>query len=888
MKDEGQRTARVKEIFLGALDVRAGERGAFLDAACAGDAGLRREVEALLEHESAGSFLTPPQSGVSLGAFAPAGGEPGGMAAGERIDRYTIVERLGEGGFGVVYLAEQTEPVRRRVALKVIKPGMDSRAVIARFEAERQALAVMEHPNVARVLDAGTTERGLPYFVMEHVAGEPITAYCDRHTLGIRSRLELFIDVCEAVQHAHMKGIIHRDLKPGNVLVAEGDRGPVVKVIDFGIAKALSPTSAAGTLFTEQGQLIGTPEYMSPEQAGMGAVDIDTRTDVYSLGVVLYELLTGALPFDAETLRSAGFDEVRRIIREVEPPRPSTRLTRAGDGAAEAARRRQAGREELARELRRELEWIPLKAMRKAREARYLTPSDLADDLGNYLAGRPLAAGPESAAYRVRKLVRRHRPAVVASAAMAVLLLGGIAGTTFGLVRAEARRADAVAALDRAEEAERREAKRAEELEQVAQFQAAQLMGIDPQEMGERLREAILAECRRELAARGMEGEDAERAAQELAGGLAPVNFTNVALGSLRANIFDRTLAAIDEQFADQPEVMAGLLQTLANTMGGLGLVAEAEAPLTEALEIRRRVLGDGDPETLWSLYSMGMLLRNQGKFAEAERHLREAVAGLRRVLGDEHLDTLRGINALGVTLYYQGKHAEAEATAREAMEGFRRVQGDAHPDTLMAIGNVSTFLQAQGKPAEAETYAREVLEICRRELGSEHPHTVISVNNLGMLLASQGKLVEAEPLLRESLAASRRMLGDAHPETLTTVGNLGWMLRELDRLEEAEPFFREVLDGRRRVLGEEHPETIMSRRDLGVLLRRLGRMGEAEVELLRGHEAAAALLGPLDKRTVSAAEEMVALYESWEAAEPGAGHAAKAAAWRERLERGG
>ena len=367
--------------------------------------------------------------------MAPHGGF--GETPGDWIGPYKLLRVIGEGGFGVVWLAERREPMVQRVALKIIKAGMDTRAVVARFEQERQALAVMDHPNVAKVFDGGVTPTGRPFFVMEHVAGEPITNYCDRHNLSLRERLELFIPVCEAVQHAHHKGIIHRDLKPGNILVSVREGRAAPKVIDFGIAKAISHALTDKTICTETGQLIGTPEYMSPEQAEMGRTDIDTRTDVYSLGVVLYELISGLLPLEPSRLRAAGYAAIQKMIREEEPPRPSTRLTTVDDAtAAGIAGHRQNQRETLTRELRRELDWIPMKALRKDRTQRYDTPADLARDVRRYLDGEALEAGPESAGYRLRKFVRRYRGAVIAAGVVAAVLVLGIVGTSSGFVAA--------------------------------------------------------------------------------------------------------------------------------------------------------------------------------------------------------------------------------------------------------------------------------------------------------------------------------------------------------------------------------------------------------------------------------------------------------------------
>ncbi len=430
-----------RSIFAAALDIAdPSERAAYLDQACGSKAGLRQHLDELLAaREKLGSFLREP-------ATLPPASEPVHEAPGTRVGPYKLLQQIGAGGMGVVYMAEQEQPVRRKVALKIIKPGMDSKQVIARFEAERQALAMMDHQHIAKVLDAGTTDSGRPYFVMELVHGVPLTRYCDDHKLTPRQRLELFIPVCHAIQHAHQKGIIHRDIKPSNVLVTMYDDKPVPKVIDFGVAKAVERRLTEKTLFTQYGALVGTFEYMSPEQAEMNAFGVDTRSDIYALGVLLYELLTGTTPLSRERLREAAFCEIVRLIKAEEAPRPSARLSTSGAARGAVAQQRGTAPARLAKLVKGELDWIVMRCLEKDRARRYETANGLARDVQRYLADEPVEACPPSAGYRLRKAARKHKKPLAVAAAFAVLLLAGFALVTWKWQDERAARAEADAA----------------------------------------------------------------------------------------------------------------------------------------------------------------------------------------------------------------------------------------------------------------------------------------------------------------------------------------------------------------------------------------------------------------------------------------------------------
>jgi len=464
-----------RAIFDAALDISdPSERAAYLNRSCGENADLRRRLDELLAaQEKLGSFLAQPLAATPTLDYAPITEKPGTV-----IGHYKLMEQIGEGGFGLVFVAEQMEPVKRKVALKIIKPGMDSKSVIARFEAERQALALMDHPNIARVLDAGATESGRPYFVMELVRGIPITEYCDQNQLTPNERLELFVSVCHAIQHAHQKGIIHRDVKPSNVLVTSHDGKPVAKVIDFGVAKAIHQHLTERTIYTNFAQMIGTPLYMSPEQAEMSGLDIDTRSDIYSLGVLLYELLTGSTPLEKKQFATAAYDEMRRLIREEEPPRPSERLSTC-DTLPSLAVNRKTEPAKLSRMLKGELDWVVMKALEKDRTRRYETANGLARDIQRYLADEVVEARPPSTGYRLRKFASKNRAALTTAAAIALLLVTGVAVSTWQAVRAT--RAEQVALVARQAEAERAEGERLAKLEAQANAKLADAAKVEAQ-----------------------------------------------------------------------------------------------------------------------------------------------------------------------------------------------------------------------------------------------------------------------------------------------------------------------------------------------------------------------------------------------------------------------
>jgi serine/threonine protein kinase len=772
---------RELEIFSAARRLPAAEQGAYLDKACAGDVALRNRVENLLSAaDQAGNFLENPAA-LPSGETIPVGpaGKPG-----DKIGRYKLLHQIGEGGCGVVYMAEQTEPLRRQVALKVIKLGMDTKSVIARFDVERQALALMDHPNIAKVLDAGATQTGRPYFVMELVRGIKITEFCDKNKLPTRQRLQLFVQVCQAIQHAHQKGIIHRDIKPSNILVTLNDGMPLPKVIDFGIAKATQQRLTDKTLFTAFEQFIGTPAYMSPEQAEMSAQGVDTRSDIYSLGVLLYELLTGKTPFGQQDLLQAGVNEIRRIIREVEPMKPSTRLSTMLQGELTlTANYRQIEPPKLIHTVRGELDWIVMKALEKERNRRYETANGFARDVERYLANEPVTACPPSKIYQFRKTVQRNKFAFTASISVFVALMIGLGISSYLYLQEKKARQEAITAEHTAQT-------EAAKSRQVAQFLQDMLKGVGP----------------------------------------------SVALGrdtKILRDILETTEQRISKDLKNQPELRVSLQATIAEVYYQLGAYFKSEALIREILKTQIQLHGENSPEVALTRAQLSSILQQQNKTDAALSLMRQAIEVQRKQPGDLNTNLVFMLANEGGLLLKQHRWAEGEAVEREALAKGKKIPGrKEHGDLALAFENLGAALAYSGKLAEGEAAFRESLAEYSRFAGGDTNldiNATYTLHDLALVLLNQGKIQESEDESWQELALLRRFLGNEHVKVAETMDRLGTVLANDRKLEEAEHLFRGAWEIRRKKIGAHDKDTVGSLGNLGSVLIAQGKTNEAE-----------------------------------------------------------
>jgi non-specific serine/threonine protein kinase/serine/threonine-protein kinase len=721
------------------------------------------------------------------------------------IGPYRLVRRLGEGGMGQVWLAEQTAPIHRQVALKLIKVGRYDDSVLQRFYAERQSLAIMDHPSIAKVFDAGATPDGQPYFVMEYVPGQPITEYCDRQRLKIRERLELFVKVCEGVQHAHQKAVMHRDLKPANIMVVKVDGKPVPRIIDFGLAKPASLQLDGETLVTEAGGWVGTPGYMSPEQADPSVIDVDTRTDVYSLGAVLYVLLTGFLPFETNDWRKQRIDEFLRCLREEDPPRPSTKVDMGKQLSQTAAEARGTEPTHLAGLLHGDLDWITLKALEKDRARRYGTPMELAADIERYLAHQPVIARPASASYRLRKYARRHRIGVSVAVGLVLLLAGFAVMQSIQMRRITRER-------DRAN--------------RITNFMEGMFKVSNPtQARGNSITaREVLDKASKEIET-GLTNDPETQA--ELMGVMGVV-YHDLGLYSPAEQLLRHAVEVDRRTLGVRNRETLTRMSSLATFLSDAGHDAESEELHRETLQIQRQVLGPNDPDSLLSMRELSMTLTNQGRFGEAEKLQQEELEIARRVLGPEHPSTIKTRMYLASTLNNQGRYAEAESMEREVLDARRRLLGADHPDTLRTMMQLAATVEQEGRYTEAEKLGGDVLEMERRVMGPESPDVLGTMANLSGTLLYEGRYAEAEKLGRETIALQHRVLGREHPDTLRMMGIVLGTLIEQGRYGDAEKLGRETLDLDRRVFGSDHPETAVTTYNLGALAARQGQKDRA------------------------------------------------------------
>jgi serine/threonine protein kinase/tetratricopeptide (TPR) repeat protein len=817
MTDEAERFREADRLLEAALDLPVADRAAFLDRECDGDVSLRALLERLLASaEQDSEWPVPdPLPGDSTPPSAP-------PETPEPVGPYTLRERIGSGGFGDVWLADQTQPVRRRVALKILKAGMDTKSVLARFEAESQALAMMDHPNIAKVFDAGQTERGRPYFVMEYVPGVPITEYCDRNRLTTRERLGLFRAVCEAVHHAHGRGIIHRDLKPSNILVGLADGSPAPKVIDFGIAKATTATLTDLTLHTVHGQVMGTPAYMSPEQVG-GELDVDTRTDVYSLGVILYELLTGTRPFEPETAGRSGWESLQRMIRESDPVKPSTRLSASPEAAVGAAGRRRTEPMVLRRELRGELDWITMKALEKDRTRRYETASAMSRDVKRFLDGDPVEAGPPGTGYRFRKFAQRHKLVLGAATAVIVGVMVAAGALAWALVDSNRQRARVEAALEETEQ-ERAAA------EAVTRFVTDMLASADPSHEG---RDVTVLEVLDDASA-AVSQELGDRPALE-ARVREALGSTYHGLGEFDASAAElrRAVALNEQRLGPDHRVTLETRRQLGTTLRDLADYSSAEQVLRDVLRREEAALGAGDSAVAFTLDQLGTVLTLEGRYHDADPVQSRADSLARAIFGPDDPRTAKIAGNYGVLCRLLGRYDESRRVLTDVLRVLTREWGAENPNTMNTMANLANVHYHLGEYDEAAATMQSLAETKVRVLGAEHASTLQAWNDLAVTWNGMGRYAEAESLGLRILADRRRTQGDDAPGTLQSLNNVAGVYMRTERYARAEPLYREAYETARRVMGPDHLQTIIMQGNLGYVLRLQGRTAEAE-ELLR------------------------------------------------------
>jgi eukaryotic-like serine/threonine-protein kinase len=772
-------------IFLAARQIGIAQtRRTYLEQACSGNAQLRARLEALLKiHDEDKDFLAAASDEMCAIAEEQVAEGPG-----SKIGRYGLLEVIGEGGFGKVFLAEQQYPILRNVALKIVKPGMDTREVVARFESERQALALMDHANIAQILDGGETASGRPYFVMELVRGEPITEYCDRKCLPARERLELFVIVCRAVQHAHQKGVIHRDIKPSNVMVAVHEGVPVVKVIDFGVAKAIGQQLTNKTLLTGYGKIIGTPSYMSPEQAQMTGLDVDTRSDIYSLGVLLYELLTGTTPIESSKLHHVGVAEMQRLIQEEEPLRPSARVTASSTTATMVAAKRGTSPGHLARFVSGDLDWIVMKSLEKDRNRRYATALGLCEDIERHLRGEPILARPPSALYRLGKFSRRHRSAMLSLAAVALASILGALVAVWQAVEATRAKQNALAAA------------------------AAERIARDTAEARETETRAVLEFVQnRVLAAARPKGQE---------GGLG----RDVTL----RRAVEASLPFVSKSFADQPLIEARLRVTLGDSFRLLGDPKIALDQYQKARAIYSARLGPDHPDTLTSMHGVASAWAGLGMYQEAFALRQETLKLRQQKLGPDHPDTLETMSSLAGSYSNLGRYDDALNLDRETLTLRKAKFGADHLQTIHSMSNLALDYSLLGRFAEALQLQEEVLRLVKAKFGPEHADTLTAMLNLANSYSGLHRYADAVALRQETLHLQKSTLGADHPNTLTTMQNLANAYGFMGRYSDALKLHHEALDLRRVKLGPNHSDTLMSMWGVASNLIKLDRGKEA------------------------------------------------------------